>query len=439
MPETVIEKSVLVVGGGIAGIQASLDLANSGFKVYLIEKAPSIGGRVALLDKTFPTLEHSTPILTSKMADVAKHPNIKLLTNTEVTNISGVAGSYEVTALKKPRYVEEEKCTSCGACIESCPVEVPDEFNQGLSKTRAISIYSPNAVPKVATINPEYCLRLSGKEACDKCAKACEVKAINFEQKPETIKIKVGSIIIAVGSEIFDASKMPEFGYGRLKNVISNLEFERILDDSGPTGGKITCSQSKSPKSIVFIQCVGCRDKRFYVHCCRVGCMVSLKQAIQAREKLGEDADIYICFNDIRAFGKGHEEFYEKARSLNIKFLAGIPSEVRGSPDGTLYISVYEKVLNKLLELQADLVVLTNGVVPGSNLEKISDIFHIPRSADGFLLEVHPEMRPLESPTAGIFLAGTCQGPKDIPDTIAQASGAAAKAIELLSKKEIKS
>jgi heterodisulfide reductase subunit A len=432
-----VDKNVLVVGGGIAGMQASLDLADAGFKVCLVEKAPSIGGRMAQLDKTFPTLDCSACILTPKMVDVAKHPNVTLLTNAEVTSVDGFVGNYEVTAVKKPRYVDEDKCIGCELCTHVCPVKVPDRYNEGLSKTRAISIYSPHAVPKVAIINPNYCLRLK-YEACGKCAEVCEVKAINFEQQPEKIQLEVGGIVLAVGSEIFDASKMPELGYGRFKNVISNIEFERVSDASGPTGGKIVCPQTgKPPKSIVFVQCVGSRDKRFHEYCCRVGCMVSLKQAILAREKLGKNVDIYICFNDLRAFGKGYEEFYERARGLDINFIVGLPSEIRSAADGSLYFDVYDRGINKLLEIHADLVVLANGFVPSSDLNNIGELFRVSRSSDGFLLEAHPKLRPLESPTAGIFLAGTCQGPKDIPDTVAQASGAAAKAVDLLSSGEI--
>ncbi|MGC9345812.1 MAG: FAD-dependent oxidoreductase, partial [Candidatus Bathyarchaeales archaeon] len=327
------EKSVLVIGGGIAGIQASLDLADAGLKVYLVEKAPSIGGRMAQLDKTFPTLDCSACILTPKMVDVAKHPNIKLLTNAEVTNVKGFVGNYEVSVLEKPRYVDEDKCVGCELCTKVCPVKVPDKFNENLSQTRAISIYSPHAVPKVAIINPNHCLRLKyNKDVCGKCLEACEAKAINFEQQPETIQLKVGAIVIAVGSEVFDASKMPEFGYGRFKNVISNIEFERISDASGPTGGKILCPKNgEPPKTIIFVQCVGSRDKRFHEYCCRVGCMVSLKQAILAREKLGKDVNIYICFNDLRAFGKGYEEFYRRARDLDVNFIAGLPSDIRSA------------------------------------------------------------------------------------------------------------
>jgi heterodisulfide reductase subunit A len=430
-----VEKSVLVVGGGIAGIQASLDLANAGFQVYLVEKAPSIGGRMAQLDKTFPTLDCSACILTPKMVDVAKHPNVVLLTNSEVADVKGFVGNFEVSVLKRPRYVDEDKCVGCELCTMACPVKVPDKFNENLSQTCAISIYSSHAVPRVAAINPDYCLRLkTRKNVCGKCLKICEAKAIDFEQQPKTIKLRVGGIVLAVGSEVFDAEKMSEFGYGRLSNVISNIEFERISDASGPTGGKILSPKNgKPPKTIVFVQCVGSRDKRFHEYCCRVGCMVSLKQAILAREKLGEDVNIYVCFNDLRSFGKGYEEFYRRARDLDVNFVAGLPSDIRGAADGSLYFDVFEAGANKLLEMHADMVVLANGLVPCSDIGRINQLFHALRSADGFLLEAHPKLRPLECTTAGIFLAGTCQGPKDIPDTVAQASGSAAKVIDLLS------
>ena len=434
-----VEKSVLVLGGGIAGIQASLDLANAGFPVYLVEKAPSIGGRMAQLDKTFPTLDCSACILTPKMVDVAKHPNITMLTNAEVTDVKGFVGNYEASILKKPRYVDEKRCVGCELCTKACPVKVPDRFNENLTEKRAISIYSTHAVPKIATINPDHCLRLKhDKGVCGKCQEACEAKAINFEQQPETIQVKVGGVVLAVGSEVFNASEMAELGYGRFKNVISNSEFERISDASGPTGGKIvTPKEGKTPKTIVFIQCVGSRDKRFHEYCCRVGCMVTLKQAILAREKIREKVTIYVCYSDMRAFGKGYDEFYRRARDMDIDFVAGLPSEIHAASDGSLYFDVYDKGTNKLLQIRADLVVLGAGIVPNSDLADISAMFHASRGADGFLLEAHPKLRPLESATAGVFLAGTCQGPKDIPDTVAQASGAAAKALDLLSQGEI--
>jgi heterodisulfide reductase subunit A len=434
-----VEKNVLVVGGGIAGIQASLDLANAGFKVYLVEKAPSIGGRMAQLDKTFPTLDCSACILTPKMVDVSKHTNIALLTNAEVTAVNGFVGNYDVTIQKKPRYIDEKKCVGCEICTKVCPVKIPDNFNENLIEKHAVYIYSTHAVPKIATIDPNHCLRLRlDKDVCGKCQTACEAKAINFKQKPETIQIKAGGIIIAVGSEVFDATKMAELGYGHFKNVITNMEFERISDASGPTNGKIqNPKDGKTPKTIAFIQCVGSRDKRFHEYCCRVGCMVTLKQAILAREKIHDNTRIYVCYIDLRAFGKGYDEFYTRARDMDIDFIAGVPSEIHQATDGTLYFDVYDKNTNKLLQVHADMVVLGTGLVPNSDLAKISALFHASRSADGFLLEAHPKLRPLESAMAGVFLAGACQAPKDIPDTVAQASGAAAKAIDLLSSGEI--
>jgi len=435
-----VEKNVLVVGGGIAGIQASLDLANAGFKVYVVEKEPSIGGRMSQLDKTFPTLDCSACILTPKMVDVAKHPNITLLTNSEVTGVSGFVGNYEVSIQKKPRFVDEKKCVGCEICTTVCPVKVPDRFNENLTDKRAIYIYSAHSVPKIAIISPQNCLRLKlDKDVCGKCQAACEAKAIDFKQKPETIKVKVGGIVVAVGSEVFDATRIAELGYGRFKNVISNIEFERISDASGPTAGKIQIPKDgKTPKAIAFIQCVGSRDKRFHEYCCRVGCMVTLKQAILAREKIhDENLRIYVCYIDLRAFGKGYDEFYSRARDMDIDFIAGVPSEIHQAADGSLYFDVFDKNTNKLLEIHADMVVLGAGLVPNSDMQKISSLFHASRSSDGFLLEAHPKLRPLESAMAGVFLAGACQGPKDIPDTVAQASGAAAKAIDLLSKGEI--
>jgi heterodisulfide reductase subunit A len=434
-----VEKSVLIVGGGIAGIQSSLDLANAGFKVYLVEKSPSIGGRMSQLDKTFPTLDCSACILTPKMVDVAKHRNIMLLTNAEVMEVKGFVGNYEVSILKKPRYVDAKKCVGCELCTRVCPIKVPDEFNENLSEKRAISIHSPYAVPKIAMINPNYCLRLKyNKGVCAKCQNACEAMAINFEQKPEVNQVKVGAIILAVGSEVFNASKMAELGYGRFKNVISNIEFERISDASGPTGGKIvTPKDHKMLKTIVFVQCVGSRDKRFHEYCCRVGCMVTLKQAILAREKIEGNVRIYVCYVDLRAFGKGYDEFYRRARDMDIDFIAGIPSEIHGSPDGSLYFDVYDKGTNKLLQITADLVVLGTGLVPNRDMGHLSALVHASRSADGFFLEAHPKLKPLESAMGGVFLAGACQSPKDIPDTVAQASGAAAKVIDLLSNGEI--
>ncbi|MEM1589452.1 MAG: CoB--CoM heterodisulfide reductase iron-sulfur subunit A family protein [Candidatus Bathyarchaeia archaeon] len=432
-----VEKSVLVIGGGIAGIQAALDIADAGLDVVLVEKSPTIGGKMALLDKTFPTLDCSACILTPKMTEVARHPRIRLLTYAEVESVSGYVGNYEVTILKKARYVDENKCRGCGVCATKCPVKVPDEFNMGLGSRKAIFIPFPQAVPLVYTIDKEHCLYFT-KGVCKVCEKFCEAKAINFEQTPQRIKIKVGGIVIAVGAELFDAAQADEFAFGKSKNIITNLQFERLTNASGPTRGEILCPETdEKPRSIVFVQCIGSRDRRFNEYCCRIGCMVTLKQAILAREKLGKDVDIYVCHIDIRSFGKGYEEFYRKARDMDIKFIAGIPSEIHVEVDGTIRLEVFDKLTSKLLEIRSDLIVLACGLTPDRDLKKISELLHISRGSDGFLLEAHPKLRPLESAVPGIFLAGTCQGPKDIPDTVAQASGAAAKAVNLLASGEL--
>ncbi|MGQ9551824.1 MAG: FAD-dependent oxidoreductase [Candidatus Bathycorpusculaceae bacterium] len=895
------EKSVLVVGGGIAGIQAALDSANAGLKVFLVEKAPSIGGKMALLDKTFPTLDCSACILTPKMTEVVRHPNIELISYADVEKVSGYVGNYEVTILKKPRYVDEDKCTGCGECTKECTVEMDNEFELGLGKRKAIFRPFPQAAPNVFTIDkkgtprcratcpaglnaqgyialiaqgkfreayelirqqipfpgilgricfhpcesecergdvdapiaicalkrfvadyimkqppepvsqipkvhdekiavigsgpagltvayelvkagyqvtvfesmpepggmmrygiPDYrlpknvvkreieyledlgvdiitdvtfggditlsdlkakdykavfiatgawkspkmgiegeqlqgvlpavdflkdvnmgrevevgkrvavigggnvaidaarvalrlgskqvfilyrrsraempafqpeveeaekegvkilflelpkrilgkdgrvvaveclqmsltepdgtgrrqvvpiegsehiievdtvipaigqildprslprgtqvttygiyvdpntlqtsipgvfaggdavlgpatvieavadgqkaaffiqkhlrgedlkagaeremlppvpiapkvgvekksrqvmptlpvreraetfeevelgfteemaieeakrCLACGGCSECLECVKVCEANAIDHAQTPQRISVKVGAIVIATGSELFDASQIPEFGFGRSKNIITNLQFERLSNAAGPTGGEIVCPETgEKPKSVVFIQCVGSRDLRFNEYCCRIGCMATLKQAILTREKLGKDVNIYICLIDMRAFGKGYEEFYRRARDMDINFVAGIPSDIRVDANGSIQFDVFDKGTNKLLELRPDLVVLASGLIPNADMDKISALFHASRSADGFLLEAHPKLRPLESAISGVFLAGACQGPKDIPDSVAQASGAAAKAVDLLASGQI--
>ena len=291
---------------------------------------------------------------------------------------------------------------------------------------------------EMAVEEARRCLTCGGCSECLECVKVCEAKAINHKQTPERVKVKVGAIVVATGAEIFDATRIPEYATAKSKNIISNLQFERLTNASGPTGGEILCPETgKKPRSIVFIQCVGSRDRRFNEYCCRIGCMVTLKQAILAREKLGKDVNIYVCYIDMRSFGKGYEEFYRRARDMDITFIAGIPSEIHVEGDGTIRLEVFDKLTCKLLEIQPDLVVLASGLIPNYDMGRISELLHTSRGSDGFLLEAHPKLRPLESAMSGIFLAGTCQGPKDIPDTVAQASGAAAKAVDLLASGEL--
>jgi len=427
-----VEKSCLVIGGGIAGIQASLDLADMGFKVYLVEKEPSIGGRMAQWGKVFPTMDCSACILTPKMVSAAKHPNIELLTLTEVESIRGFAGNFEVTLVKKPRYVDVKKCTACGECAKKCPVTVPNEFDFGLSNRKAIYIPFPQATPTAYVIDGEHCLYLT-KGICKVCERFCKANAIDFNQKPEKITIKVGAIIVATGFDPFDPSVIEQFGYGIYKNVITGPMLERMSSVFGPTGGKIVRpSDGKEPNKVAFILCVGSRDLKYNKYCSRVCCMYTIKDALILKEQ-NPNAYITIFYMDIRAFGKGYEEFYIKAQESGIRFVRGRVAEIREDPKTKDLTLIYEDtLLGKKVQDRFDMVVLAVGMVPRK--EPISQILGIPRGVDGFLMEAHPKLRPHDTPVDGIFIAGAAQYPKDIADTVAQASGTAARAAALLNK-----
>ena len=436
-----VTPKALVVGGGIAGIQASLDLSEKGFHVYLVEKEPSIGGRMAQLDKTFPTLDCASCILTPKMMDVKNHPNIELFAYSEVVSVDGSIGNYRVKVVRKPRYVDFDKCTGCGDCVNVCRMKgkVPDEFNMNLGKRGAVYIPFPQAIPLKATIDPEQCLFLRyGK--CGRspaCQDVCEAEAIDFTQKEELVEFEVGVIVVATGYDLLDPSALYEYGYSRYKDVITTLELERLISSSGPTGGEIVCpSDQRKPGSVTFVLCVGSRDETVCTWCCRVGCMTALKQAYLLREHLGDDVEINICYTDIRSFGKRYEEFYRRIRGVKTNFFRGRPSEVKEKKDG-LTIDVFDTMTNKLFEIKTDLVVLVPAVVPRNDSSDLGKILHVSRGADGFFLEAHPKLKPMDTFTDGIFIAGCCQGPKDIQDSVAQASGAASRAANILSKEEL--
>ena len=436
-----VTPEALVVGGGIAGIQASLDLAEEGHKVYLVEKLPSIGGRMAQLDKTFPTLDCSSCILTPKMMDVANHPNIELLSYSEVVRVEGSIGNYKVRIKKKPRYVDMEKCTGCGECIETCRLKgrISSEFDMGMRKRSAIYMPFLQAIPLKCTIDPDHCLMLTrGKCGTSPlCVEACEAGAIDFKQKEEEVEINVGAIVVATGYDVMDPSSMHEYGYTRSDDVITTLEMERLISSSGPTSGEIVRpSNGEKPGSITFVLCVGSRDETECTWCCRVGCMSALKQMYLLKEKLGDDVEINVCYTDIRSFGKGYEEFYRNIRGLKTNFFRGRPSEVRNVGDH-LKIDIFDTTTNKLFEINTDLVVLVPALVPRVDADEFARILRISQSGDGFFLEAHPKLRPMDTFTGGIFIAGCCQGPKDIQDTVSMASGAAARAANILSKKEL--
>ncbi len=418
------KKNVLVIGGGVCGIQSSLDLADMGFNVYLVEKEPSIGGHMAQLDKTFPTLDCSACILTPKMVDVARHPNINLLTYSEITNISK-GDRFNVTILRKPRYVEEEKCTGCGICTEHCPIEVASEFEMKLSTRKAIYVPFPQAIPLVFTIDKEHCI------TCGLCEKMCEAGAINYDQKPINMSVKVESIIVATGFNSFDARKSGEYGYGRYDNVVTGLEFERLLSAGGPFGGHLArLSDGKIPKRIAFIQCVGSRDEKSgNLNCSRVCCMYSTKQAVLAKEHV-PGVDIQIFYSDIRAFGKGFEEFYRRSENeFGVKFIRGFVSEILEDPDTkNLLLRVEDTETEELIDREFDIVVLSTGLWPRNDIELMEKTLNISRSKDGFFAPAKLQLSSVIATTSGIYIAGAAEGPKDIPDSISQASAAAMKA-----------
>ena len=433
---SVIPKA-LVIGGGISGIQAALEIAEKGFKVYLVERTPSIGGRMAQLDKTFPTLDCSACILTPKMVDVARHPNIELLTYSEVVGVDGYIGNFKVKIKKKPRYVDEEKCVGCGLCAEACRLHarVPNEFDMNMGKRSAIYVPFPQAVPLKYTIDPETCITLKTGRCGDHplCVEACgDRDAIDFDQKEEIAEVEVGTIVVATGYDLFDPKEKPEYGYENYDNVITGLEFERLVSASGPTEGHIEIN-GKEPKKVVFIQCVGSRDKEGHEYCSRVCCMYTAKQAHMVKDKI-PDAELIVYYTDVRAFGKGFEEFYNRVQG------EGVTYRRRELDDSIEVTKKGDKVVVKAKghpDIEADLIVLATGIVPRADTREFSRILNINQSGDGFFLEAHPKLRPVDTFTDGIFLAGCCQSPKDIPDAVAQASGAAVRASEPLAQGKV--
>ena len=438
--------AALVIGGGIAGIQAALDIAEAGFKVYLVERSPSIGGRMSQLDKTFPTLDCSSCILTPRMVDVSRHPNIDLLTYSEVAEVSGQAGDFRVRIRKKPRYVDEDKCRGCGLCAQACRLsgrvsgDPGVDFNAGIARRAAIFVPFPQAVPLVYTVDPQACIYLT-RGVCGKtflCKDACDAQAIDFSQTEQYLDVQVGTIVVATGFDIFDAHRRPEIGYGVYPQVITTLEFERMASASGPTAGKIILD-GKMPKQIVFIHCVGSRDRALgrwddegsNPYCSRVCCMAVAKQAHLAHDRI-PGAQITVFYMDVRAFGKGFEEFYDRVRNEGILYRRGNPSEVIRHGD-KLLVRAEDTLLGEPVEVEADLVVLAVGMQPRRDAHGVAEMLHLERSEDGFFLEDHPKLRTVESNVPGVYLAGCCQGPKDIPDTVAHAKAAASAAMILLS------
>lgn len=432
-----VTRKALVIGGGVAGIQAALDIADGGIEVVLVEKEPSIGGHMAQYDKTFPTLDCASCILTPRMVEVASHPLISIYSYSEVVEVSGFVGDYEVKIRKRARSVDLERCTGCGACLEKCPAKIPSEFEAQLATRGAIYRPFPQAVPNVPAIDRHKCLYFQ-KGKCRICQKICPTDAIDYDQKDEILTEKVGAMVIATGFHFYDAANYTEYGYGKYPDVITWLQFERLTNSSGPTGGKLKRpSDNVIPKTIVFIHCVGSRDpSKGFPYCSRICCMATAKHAVIARSKV-PDARIYSFYIDIRAAGKGYEEFIRRAiEKENIEFIKGRPSRVV-QKGGKLLVRSEDAFLGRPIEILADLVVLTNGATSNEDAPQLAQSLGIGYDQYGFYSELHPKLRPVETNRAGIFLAGMCQGPKDIPESVAQASAAAAKVLGLLSKDEI--
>ncbi|MBR6535397.1 MAG: CoB--CoM heterodisulfide reductase iron-sulfur subunit A family protein [Clostridia bacterium] len=439
--ESPVTKRALVIGGGIAGIQTALDIAEAGFPVDIVEKKPTIGGKMAQLDKTFPTLDCAACILTPKMVDVAQNENIRIFSYSEIEEVGGFVGNFKVKIRKKARYVKEDICTGCGICTEKCPQKkVPNEFNMGMDNRRAVYIPFAQAVPKVATIDPNYCTMLkTGK--CGICSKVCTAGAIDYTQKDEIIEENYGAIVAATGFNPISMDKFDEYAYNQSKDVITSLEFERLTNAAGPTAGKLLRpSDGKHPHTIVFVQCVGSRcaacAEKGKEYCSKICCMYTAKHAMLTRDKY-PDTEVYVFYIDVRTPGKAFDEFYRRAvEEYGVHYIKGMVGKV--FPEGDkLMVRASDLLANKQLNIQADLVVLAAAIEPDKSARSIATMLTASMDTNDFFTEAHPKLRPVESPTAGVFLSGTCQGPKDIPETVSQASAAAAKVIGLLAKDKL--
>ncbi|MEM1565041.1 MAG: CoB-CoM heterodisulfide reductase HdrA2 [Candidatus Bathyarchaeia archaeon] len=436
--EVPVIRKALVIGGGVAGIQAALDLADTGYKVYLVEREPSIGGMMARLDKTFPTMDCSICILAPKMSDVGRHPNIELLTNSEVIDVKGYIGNFRVKVLKKPRYVKKD-CSACGECSKVCPMTAPNEFDAGLALRHAIYTPFAQAVPSTYIVDMNLCLNKDGVIVCDRCIKACERQAIDFTMKPEAVELEVGTIIVATGADVFDPSTLPQYGYGKYPNVITSLEFERLINAGGPSGGRlIRPSDMKVPRRVAFIQCVGSRsNKTGRTYCSNVCCMNTIKDSLLIKEHWPE-TEIYVFYVDIRAYGKGFEDLYKRAKKEGVIFIRGLPAEIiEDKKTRNLWLIGENTLLKEPYKMEFDMVILSVGLEPRKDSEIIQRLLTLSRTQDGFFMEAHPKLRPVDAATGGIFFAGCAESPKDIKDSVTQASAAAARAGILMAKGKV--
>ena len=434
--ESPVTKRALVIGGGIAGIQTALDIADAGFDVDIVEKKPTIGGKMTQIDKTFPTLDCAACILTPKMVDAAQNEKIHIYSYAEVQAVKGFVGNFHVTIRKKARYVDETKCTGCGLCTEKCPQKkIPNEFNLGLDNRRAIYIPFAQAVPKVATIDPSACMMLkTGK--CGVCSKVCTAGAIDYKQQDQLIEEEYGAIVVATGFNPIKLDKFDEFAYSQSKDVVTSLEFERLMNAAGPTGGTLLRpSDGTHPKTLVFVQCVGsrCDGTKGKPYCSKICCMYTAKHAMLCREKY-PDTEVYVFYIDVRTPGKNFDEFYRRAvEEYGVHYIKGMVGKVVPE-NGKLKVQASDLLGGRQLHIDADMVVLAAAIEPDESARPLATMLTASMDTNDFFTEAHPKLRPVESPTAGIFLSGACQGPKDIPETVAQAGAAASKVIGLLCK-----
>ena len=437
--ESGVVKRALVIGGGIAGIQTALDIADAGYEVDVVEKSPTIGGVMAQLDKTFPTQDCSACILTPKMVDAAQHDKITLYTYSEVDEVSGFVGNFSVKIRQKARSVDSKLCNGCGDCIEKCPMKkAKSEFDEGLSNRKAIYVPFAQAVPNVPVIDQTQCLKFkTGK--CGLCETVCLPKAIDFQQQDEILEREYGVIIAATGFRPMSPERYGEYGYGQLPDVVTSLEFERIMNAAGPTGGSLVrMSNGEKPKSIVFVQCVGSRAdaERGKSYCSKICCMYTAKHAMLVRDKY-PDIDVSVFYIDVRTPGKNFDEFYRRAvEQYGVKYIKGMVGKV-AEEDGRLRVQGSDLIEDTQIILDADLVVLATAVQAQAGIRPLATMLTASMDQNNFFSESHAKLRPVESPTAGIFLSGVCQGPKDIPETVAQAGAAAVKALGILSKDKL--
>ena len=426
--------AALVIGGGIAGIQASLDLADMGIQVHLVERLPSIGGRMAQLDKTYPTNDCSTCILSPKMNDCARHPNVTLHTYTEVTTLEGTAGDFTATVLQHPRYVDETKCTGCGECVQKCPAKVPDAFDMGLRERKAIYLYFPQAIPQVMTIDPDHCIYLQ-RSKCGVCAKVCQAEAIDFEQTEQEVTLRVGAVVVATGYDFFDPRGLTQFGYEQCPNVITALEYERLICASGPTDGHLLrLSDGQPAKRIGFIQCVGSRDVRHQIFCSSVCCMHSSKQAVLAFEH-DPEAESYVFYSDFRASGKGFRQYVARAeREYGVHYVRSRVAHIAEDEAHNPVIHYEDAATSRPARMTVDLAVLATSLIPRPSTAALAQVLGIEMDSYGFV-KTEP-FAPVDTTRPGIFVAGCCREPSDIPESVMQASAAAARAARAIGNKQ---